>query len=155
DTPVPIETDFSWGLIRIIDRLHVTNEYLTFGGRLSTASIDGTLIAVFTSPAPILRRGGHSQGWDPGADRIGAYFSRFLAAVDFAPGFEGQAAAAEPVTRYAAFLADTLARYRSSPAVREAQPDIWTLIQAEERRMRATHPADWTAGEILRSLAVW
>ena len=33
-TRLPIDIDFSWGLIRIVDRLHVTNEYLTFGGRL-------------------------------------------------------------------------------------------------------------------------
>jgi hypothetical protein len=35
ETPLPFETEFSWGLIRIVDRLHVTNEYLTFGGRLA------------------------------------------------------------------------------------------------------------------------
>ena len=61
DTPLPIETAFSWGLIRIVDRLHVTNEYLTFGGRLSAQIVDGVAIAVFNSPAPLLRRGGHSQ----------------------------------------------------------------------------------------------
>jgi hypothetical protein len=59
ETRLPIETEFSWGLIRIVDRLRVTNEYLTFGGRLSAAAVDGAVIAVFTSPAPLLRRGGH------------------------------------------------------------------------------------------------
>ena len=58
-TRLPLETDFSWGLIRIVDRLHVTNEYLTFGGRLSADVVDGVVVAVFTSPAPLLRRGGH------------------------------------------------------------------------------------------------
>ena len=33
-TTMPLERDFSWGGVRIVDRLHVSNEYLTFGGRL-------------------------------------------------------------------------------------------------------------------------
>ena len=150
DSQMPIEVDFSWGLLRIVDRLHVTNEYLTFGGRLMADTVDGTVVAVFTSSAPLLRRGGHSQGWDQGAESLGAFFSRFLLAVDYAPGFEGRAAAADPVTRYAAFLGDALARYRASPILRAQQADLWTLLQSEERRLRADHPTEWAAGEILR-----
>jgi hypothetical protein len=154
-TRLPIETEFSWGLIRIVDRLHVTNEYLTFGGHLSSVWVDGVVVAVFTSPAPLLRRGGHSQGWDQGADSLGAFFSRFLVAVDYAPGFEAMAARADPVTRYAAFLADTMARYRASPLLRAGQPDLWTLLTAEERRLRAQHPSEWASGEGLRRQATW
>lgn len=154
-TRLPIDVDFSWGLIRVVDRLHVTNEYLTFGGRLVADSIDGVVVAVFTSPAPLLRRGGHSQGWDRGADSLGAYFSRFLVAVDYAPGFEARAAQADPVTRYAAFLADAMARYRSSPVLRGDQPGLWTLLRAEERRLRATRPTAWDGGKALRREATW
>jgi hypothetical protein len=154
-TRLPIDIEFSWGLIRIVDRLHVTNEYLTFGGRLVADFIDGVAVAVFTSPAPLLRRGGHSQGWDEGADSLGAYFSRFLVAVDYAPGFEARAAQADPVTRYAAFLADTVARYRSSPNLRGDQPHLWTLLQAEERRLRTSRPNAWDSGEALRREATW
>lgn len=150
ESRLPLDTDFSWGLLRIIDRLHVTNEYLTFGGRLSADTVDGVVVAVFISPAPLLRRGGHSQGWDQGAESLGAFFSRFLLAVDYAPGFERQAAQADPVTRYSAFLADAMARYRASPILRAQQPDLWTLFQAEERRFRADHPTEWAAGEVLR-----
>lgn len=152
-TPMPLETDFSWGLIRIVDRLHVTNEYLTFGGRLSADVVDGVVVAVFTSPAPLLRRGGHSQGWDEGAETLGAFFSRFLLAVDVAPGFEGRAALADPVARYAAFVADAMARYRASPMLRNEQPGLWTLLQAEERGLRAQHPTEWVDGESLRNVA--
>lgn len=152
-TRLPLETDFSWGLIRIVDRLHVTNEYLTFGGRLSADVVDGVVVAVFTSPAPLLRRGGHSQGWDEGAETLGAFFSRFLLAVDVAPGFEGRAASADPVTRYAAFLADAMARYRASPTLRIEQPRLWTLLQAEERGIRQNHPSEWADGEVLRLAA--
>ena len=69
-TRVPLESEFSWGLIRIVDRLHVTNEYLTFGGHLSVDSVDDVTVAVFASPAPMLRRGGHSQDWDEGAETL-------------------------------------------------------------------------------------
>lgn len=149
-TALPVETDFSWGLIRIVDRLRVTNEYLTFGGRLSVDAVDGAVVAVFSSPAPLLRRGGHSQGWDEGAETMGAFFSRFLLAVDVTPGFESRTARADPITRYAAFLADAMARYRASPPLRIGQPELWTLLQAEERRLRANHPIEWADGEALR-----
>ncbi len=150
ESRLPIESDFSWGLIRIVDRLRVTNEYLTFGGRLSAVSIDGVVIAVFTSPAPLLRRGGHSQAWDRGADSLGAFFGRFLRAVDFAPGFEDRASRADPLTRYAAFLVDAMARYRASTLLRLEQPDLWNLLLAEERRLRENHATEWAAGEDLR-----
>ena len=150
-TRVPFETDFSWGLIRIVDRLHVTNEYLSFGGHLSVDLVDGVTVAVFTSPAPMLRRGGHSQDWDEGAETLGAYFSRVLLAVDVAPGFEGRVASADPVSRYAAFVADAMARYRASPTLRAEQPRLWTMLQAEERGLRENHPTEWAAGEALRS----
>jgi len=150
DTRLPIETEFSWGLIRVIDRLHVTNEYLTFGGRLSADLVDGVVVAVFTSPAPLLSRGGHSQGWDQGAEQLGAFFGRFLLAIDYAPGFETIAAQADPVSRYASFLADTLARYGASPALRADQHDLWALLKAEERRLRTDHPTEWADGSTLR-----
>jgi len=149
DTPLPIETEFSWGLIRIVDRLHVTNEYMTFGGRLSADVIDGDVIAVFRSTAPILRRGGHSQIWDLGADVVGAFFSRFLLAVDYRPGFEDLAARASPVSRYAAFLNDAMARYRAGPRLRLEQPELWTVIRTEATRLQEHSPSEWAAGETL------
>lgn len=149
-TRLPIDTEFSWGLIRIVDRLKVTNEYLTFGGHLFAGLVDGALLAVFTSPAPILRRGGHSQGWDQGADSLGAFFSRVLLAVDYVPGFEALAADAEPVARYAAFVADATDRYRASSVLRSEQTDLWRLLKAEERRLRTNDVAAWTQGELLR-----
>lgn len=148
---LPVEEDFSWGMIRIVDRLRVTNAYLTFGGHLSADLVDGVVVAVFTSPAPLLRRGGHSQGWDRGAETLGAFFGRFLLAIDYAPGFERRAALADPISRYAAFVSDTVARYRSSPVLRDQQPELWTLLNAEERRLRACEPAAWAAGEALRA----
>ena len=56
ETPMPVERPFSWGLIRIVDRFKVSNEYLTFGGNLVAEAVDDAVVAVFTSPAPLLRR---------------------------------------------------------------------------------------------------
>jgi hypothetical protein len=153
ETPLPIDGSFSWGLIRIIDRLHVTNEYLTFGGRLTADALDGAVVAVFTSSAPLLRRGGHSQGWDAGADNLGAYFARLMVPVDYAPGFERRVAQADPTTRYAAFVADAMARCRASSVLRAGQPELWSLLETEERRLRTKHPDEWAAGDILRRQA--
>ena len=152
-SPLPIDREFSWGLIRTTDRLGVTNEFLTFGGRVRAELIDDVLVAVFTSPAPIVRRGGHSQRWDPGAEHIGAYFARLLLAVDVIPDFERRAAETGVVARYAAFLDDAAARFRSCPALRDAEPDAWQILQTEARRVRDTQPADWQAGRELAALA--
>ena len=100
DTPMPQSEDYSWGLIRLVDRLGVSNEYLTFGGHLDAALIGDVVVAAFASQAPLLRRGGHSQGWDAGADALGAFFARLMVAVDFRPGFEQAFAAATPLARY-------------------------------------------------------
>lgn len=145
-TRVPIETDFSWGLIRITDRLDVTNEYVTFGGHLSAAEVEGMTVAVFTSPAPLLRRGGHSQGWDHGASSLAAFFGRLLVAVDYTPGFEARAAAADPLTRYAAFIHDLVARYRHASALRDQHPELWVMLQSEASRLARDHPDAWAAG---------
>ena len=96
-TPTPCSEDYSWGLIRLVDRLGISNEYMTFGGHLDAALIDDVVLAAFASPAPLLRRGGHSQGWDLGADAIGGFFGRMMVAVDFKKGFETLFADATPL----------------------------------------------------------
>jgi hypothetical protein len=146
ESRLPIATEFSWGLIRIVDRLDVSNEYLAFGGRLAAAEVDDSVIAVFTSAAPILRRGGHSQGWDHGAACAGAFFARVLLAIDFVPGFEERFSASGAVARYAAFVFDLAGRYRRSPVLRAGDGTLWNLLEAEERRLRADDPEEWARG---------
>jgi len=153
-TALPVDETFAWGLIRIVDRLGVSNEYLSFGGRVSAARIGDDVVIVFSSPAPILRRGGHSQGWDRCAECLGAYFGRAILAVDYAPGFEAAFGRCSPVARYAAFVADTAERYRESPLLRNEHLDLWATVQGEERRLRAQHPDAWSnAMELRRAIA--
>jgi hypothetical protein len=52
---MPIDEPFSWGLIHLVDRLGVSNDYLTFGGLLDVAQVNEMVIAEFVSPAPLLR----------------------------------------------------------------------------------------------------
>lgn len=146
DTPMPIDGPFSWGMIRLSDRFGVSNEYLAFGGRLSAAAVDGATIAVFTSPAPMLRRGGHSQIWDEGTEQLGAFFARLIAAVDTFPGLETRLATADPLVRYALFLADVVERYRASAELRALDPTVWVVLRAEEQLLRREHPDEWREG---------
>ena len=148
-TRLPVDVTVSWGMIRLFDRLVVTNAYLTFGGHLSAAEVDGVTVAMFTSPVPLLRRGGHSQIWDEGTDVLAAYFARVQAAVDRDPALESRLASADPCVRYAAFLGEVVSRYRSSAELRALSPRIWTLLHNEASLMRQERPDAWHRGETI------
>jgi hypothetical protein len=154
DTSMPRSEDVSWGQIRLVDRLGVSNEYLTFGGHLDAASIDDVVVAAFSSPAPLLRRGGHSQGWDDGADAIGGFFARMMVAVDFKPDFERTLAAADPLTRYAAFVRDTDGRRRGGRRSTSFDDPLGRLVRHEAIRIRASAPGTWDAAGALLDAAV-
>lgn len=154
DTRMPRSEDFSWGLIRLVDRLGVSNEYLTFGGHLDAALIDDVVVAAFASPAPLLRRGGHSQGWDEGADAIGGFFARMMVAVDFKPGFERSFAAAEPLTRYAAFVRDTDQRRHGHIRSTSLDDALARLVRQEATRLRTAAASAWEAAGVLLDAAV-
>jgi len=145
DSPMPQSQDYSWGLIRLVDRLGVSNEYLTFGGHLDAALIDDVVVAAFASQAPLLRRGGHSQGWDAGADAIGAFFARLMVAVDFKPGFEQAFAAETPLARYAAFVRDADRRRRATGNSASFDDDLGRLVRHEADRLRTSAPTEWDA----------
>jgi hypothetical protein len=145
-TPMPFQSAVSWGEIRILDRLAESNGYLGFGGRCDADAIDDAVIVDFTSSAPILRRGGHSQGWDQGADAVGAFFGRLLVTVDYVAGFEERLAWATPLARYAAFIHDALRRDRNMPiAALELRP-FATTVRTEASRLQSEHPEGWRDG---------
>jgi hypothetical protein len=150
---MPRAVEFSWGRITIIDRKGVTNRYLTFGGQLQAARIEGEVICVFRSPAPLLRRGGHSQGWDAGSHSVGGFFGRFRAAAGYQHEFEVLAAHTDPVTRYAAFVNEFVIRYRASEYLRDHYPRLWTIMLVEEHRLISEHPAAWEDGKAILAVA--
>jgi hypothetical protein len=148
-----LDLGFSWGTVAIVDRLAVSNEYVVFGGRLTSSRINGMTVVTFVSPAPILRRGGHSQGWDEAAVDLAAFFGRVMVAVDYVSGFETRMSAADPIARYAAFVSDCLARYMAAPALRLEHPTLWTLLRSQATRLESDHPDQWIEGIALAAAA--
>ncbi len=149
----PLDTTYSWGTVVIVDRLGVANEYVTFGGHLTVTRFDDLTVVILVSPAPILRRGGHSQGWDEAALDLAAFFGRLMIAVDYVAGFEARFASAEPVARYAAFIADAMGRFRASTALRGEHPALWTLLRGEQERLMAERRDTWEQGVQLLAAA--
>jgi hypothetical protein len=152
-TPMPLAADFAWGSIRLIDRLRVSNEYLSFGGTLAAERVGGSVIAVFRSPAPLLMRGGHSQGWDLGAHSVAAFFGRLRAAVGTAPALEAAFVEASPLAAYSAFIADAVARYGPNQTLRDLNAPLWRWLHREQRRLRRECPDDWARATTLLAQA--
>lgn len=146
-TPMPLRVPVSWGPIEIVDRLRVSNAFVSFGGDLvaERASADTAVVTV-RSQAPILRRGGHSQRYDRIAAEITAFFGRLVAAIDTRPAVEGLLASATPLERYAAFLQHDGARLASSELVRQLYGPDARLVRAEAERVRRDEPAAWAGG---------
>ena len=143
---LPTESAFAWGSLRVIDRLGMSNEYVSFGGTLRVGKHDGRKVAVFGSSAPILARGGHSQGWDPGAEEAAAFLARLRAAAGRSLEFEHRLSELAPEVIYAAFVADSRARYRDSLTLADWRPRTLSSLRREEVRLRDRAPADWTSG---------
>ena len=147
---MPRTGTFAWGKIEVIDRLAVENDFVTLGGQLIADRLDDDLaVAVFRSPAPILRMGGHSQAEDGMALELAAFFGRAMVPIDFDPGVEEAIAAADPLTRYAGFVAFESERYRAHPTLRQEQTALARLLAEEARRLRATHSEAWERGTVL------
>ena len=150
---LPVVRPFTWGPIELRDRLGVTNDYLSFGGELTAALVDDIAILMFTSPAPLLRQGGHSQGWDEAADNVAAFFARIRGAIDVHPAREQELAVTSPLAIYSAFVCDLVATYRRCEGLQAAQPARWILLVHEERRLRRDHLDEWQRGrELLAGL---
>lgn len=145
--PLPIARPFSWGRLQVADRVPVTNQFLTFGGTLLADAADPHVTYVaFSSRAPIVRWAGHSQGVDPLADEIGAFFARAMVPIDYQPEAETRIGQADPEALYAAFLHDVGARFRPGSALRETYPDLALHIGHESRRLEHDVPAAWRDG---------
>jgi hypothetical protein len=144
---VPRETRWSWGPIRVTDRVPVSNQFLGFGGTLLVDATDGaTTYAAFTSLAPIVRWAGHSQDTDPLVDEIGAFYARLMVPVDYQPDAEARIAAADPEALYAVFLAHSMDRLHRSRRLRDADPNTAGWLEQEGRRLGRESPGRWAEG---------
>jgi hypothetical protein len=152
ETRTPLRAEFSWGRIEVVDRLGVENVFATLGGELRMDRVRaGLAIAVFASPGPILRLGGHSQDVDRVALELGAFFGRMMVPIDFEPGVEQAISAATPLERYAAFVAFERARYAGHASLRDEQPATGSAFASEAHRLASEEPESWEAGSRLLS----
>ncbi len=149
-TPVPTTRPWSWGPIHVTDRIPVSNQFLGFGGTLLADAVDGRSVYVaFTSPAPIVRWAGHSQGVDPLVDEIGAFFARLMVPIDYQEGAEARVAEASPEALYALFLGHSVERLRSSRRLADADPEVAGWVRHEASRLAHDAPARWSEGAAL------
>jgi hypothetical protein len=147
ETPMPFSGEFSWGKITLIDRLGVRNGFVALGGTLNAAETAmDTTTAVFRTPGPILRVGGHSQNADVMASDLGAFFGRIMVPIDFRPGIEQAISAASPMERYAAFVACERSRFSGHLQLRETYPHHALILAHEAHRLEHEQPAAWAAG---------
>jgi hypothetical protein len=148
---VPREQSFSWGRIRVTDRLQIENDYIAFGGVLRVADVDPTTrIVQFHARAPIFRWAGHSQGLDPLTDEVGAFFGRLMAPIDFQPGAEALVGQTEPRALYAAFVQDAWHRFAETRVEMDAEPELARWARHEGHRFETTEPRVAAAGRELR-----
>ena len=122
-----------------------------FGGVITAAREDGTTVIAFVSPAPLLRHGGHSQGCDLGAQSAGAFFARLMAVAGRDRSFDMAATQADPVTLYAAFIADQLKR-RPTLVDIDLDPVQRQMFLAEASRLRRFEASRWDAGQRLAAV---
>ena len=147
---MPVERPISWGRVQVIDRIPVSNQFLTFGGTLRACVVDPTtIVCSITSPAPILRWSGHSKGIDLLTDEVGAFLARLRIPIDYVEGAEGRVARVGPLALYAAMLAESLPRLRQSGPLRRVQHGYARFAESETRRLRRDAPDDWREGELL------
>jgi hypothetical protein len=152
DSRTPLRAEYSWGRLAVIDRLGVENAFATLGGLLNMDRAGPQMsVAVFSSPGPILRLGGHSQDVDQVALELGAFFGRIMVPIDFEPGVEQAISAATPLERYAAFVAFEQSRYSVHAALRDEQPGTAAVIAAEAHRLAGAEAGAWEAGARLLS----
>jgi hypothetical protein len=144
--PVVPPRPYSWGLIRVIDRLGVSNEFVSFGGQLDAARFDDVLVAVFSSDAPIEARGGHSQEWEPGSSSVTAFLARLRAAADPRHELGQRLAQTSPTAIYAAYVAISLDRYLASERSLGPSTEIANELRREEHRLRSQSAGDWVEG---------
>ncbi len=147
----PAQRPFSWGRIRVVDRLGIENDWLGFGGTVRVADVGpSTRLVQFHAPAPIYRWAGHSQGVDWLTDEVGAFFGRLRVPVDFSAGAERLLGEADPRALYAAFTQDAWRRFAATTRLTEAEPELAAWARREGHRLETQDPEAVEAGRRLR-----
>ena len=141
------EFGYAWGVIRVVDRKGVANEFVSFGGSITIRRIEDMLVGVFSSAGPIAARGGHSQGWDLGTEEMAAFMGRLRAAAGASRSLELALASLSPLALYALFVIDSLRRHRDLHGVLDGDQRVIAMLRDEQRWLQAELPESWTAAE--------
>ena len=149
----PISKPFSWGRIRLVDRLGMRNSFVSFGGWLTAERVgDDAVLLIFRSPAPILRLPGHSQQSDHLSDDALSFFGRLVPRLWSSPAHERLVGSVPPEDLYAAFLLHEAGRIHRSQSLREAIPDDAHALLRELELAGRIRPETLAAGRELLSL---
>jgi hypothetical protein len=128
---LPFSRSYSWGRIRLVDRVGARNSFVSFGGRLTGEEVGASArLLIFRSPAMILRLPGHSQYQDRLAEEALTFFGRVIPHL-WSPDVERRLSAAPPLDLYAAFLLHTQSRLVRSSALRDAIGSEANVVQRE------------------------
>lgn len=148
-TREPAVADHSWGSIDVIDRVNASNSFLSFGGSVLVARTAEAKIVVFSSDAPILAGGGHSQDWAFAAREVAGFLARLRAAADPRGSLESDLARMSPIARYCTFIADSLTRLRALENSYGWTGGEHSLLSNERLRLRTGQEEEWQAGQAL------
>jgi hypothetical protein len=148
-TPNAQETRFSWGRIEVGDRLGVSNQFLAFGGTLEVQRFADLKVCVFSSSAPIVARGGHSQGRDFGSSEVAVFLAKLRGACHPGGALERRVASMSATELYSAFVADGVATIIAGDRRSGWRRADRLVLLRERRRLRATSPSEWVTGSDL------
>lgn len=149
----PISQPFSWGRIRLVDRLGKRNSFVSFGGWLTGERVGAdALLLIFRSSAPILRLPGHSQQRDHLSDDAMSFFGRLVPRLWSSPAHERLVGALPPDALYSAFLLHEAGRIHRSPVLREAIPDDAHALLSELELAERDRPDALAAGRDVLTL---
>lgn len=122
---------YSWGTIKVVDRVAAVNRFVSFGGSLSVAHDGALSAALFRSEAPILAVSGRGEAGDPLAANVLGFFARLAASCGADSALARDVSAMEPLAVYAAYLVRALELYTGHRAVPTAPPRLQTVLRSE------------------------
>jgi hypothetical protein len=150
--PIAVQSSvYSWGTIKVIDRVAAIGRFVSFGGSLGGIR-DGTLsAALFRSEAPILAVGGRADAGDPLAASVVGFFARLSAACSADAQLARDVSAMTPLAVYAAYLARALELCAGDLAASMAPAGQRSMMRSELCRLRGFAGPSVTDGEALVS----
>ncbi|HHS97681.1 MAG TPA: hypothetical protein ENK08_07250 [Chloroflexi bacterium] len=128
------------GPIVLVDRKEKRVAFFTFGGTLNVIFGSGEIVCSFRSPAPILRM---TEPPQDAAARLAVEVETLMGGVHARWGAEDEGylerlAEVDPFQLYIGSIHTILARFEEHPMLQEEDPDLYELVQDEQRWLEET-----------------